>query len=48
MPRALTVEMFEVLGREFQRIGFKFVSVDVQGYRTGALNEILTTIQVSS
>jgi len=48
MPRALNAEMFEVLGREFKRIGFQFVAVDVQGYRTGALNEILTSIQVSS
>jgi uncharacterized protein len=48
MPRALSLEMFEALGREFKRIGFQFVAVDVQGYRTGALNEVLTTIQVSS
>ena len=46
MPRALTLEMFETLGREFKQIGFQFVAVDVQGYRTGALNEVLTTIQV--
>jgi uncharacterized protein len=48
MPRALNVEMFETLGREFKRIGFQFVAVDVQGYRSGALNEILTSIQVST
>jgi uncharacterized protein len=48
MPRALTVAMFDTLGREFKQIGFKFVAVDVQGYRTGALNEVLTSIQVSS
>jgi uncharacterized protein len=41
MPRALTVEMFERLSREFKRIGFRFVAVDVDGYRTGALNELL-------
>lgn len=46
LPRALTLEMFEILGREFKRIGFQFVAVDVQGYRTGALNEVLTSIQV--
>jgi PP-loop superfamily ATP-utilizing enzyme len=46
MP-ALTVEMFDVLGQEFKRIGFQFVAVDVQGYRSGALNEVLTTLQVS-
>jgi uncharacterized protein len=47
MSRALTVEVFETLGRDFKRIGFQFVAVDVQGYRTGSLNEVLTTIQVS-
>ena len=44
MPKALNVEMFETLGREFRRIGFPFVAVDTQGYRTGALNEVLTSI----
>jgi uncharacterized protein len=48
MMRALTVDMFDTLNREFKRIGFQFVAVDVQGYRTGALNEILTSIQVHS
>jgi uncharacterized protein len=46
LPKALTVDMFDVLGREFKQIGFKFVAIDVQGYRTGALNEVLTHIQV--
>jgi uncharacterized protein len=48
MPRALQMEMFEVLGREFRKIGFQFVAVDVQGYRSGSLNEVLTTIQAPS
>ena len=48
MPRALNVEMFDTLGREFKRIGYRFVAVDVQGYRSGALNEVLTSIQVPS
>jgi len=46
MPRALTVEMFDAIGREFKLLGFQFVAVDVQGYRSGALNEVLTTIRV--
>lgn len=44
MPRALSVEMFDVLGREFRQLGFLYVSVDVQGYRSGALNDVLTSI----
>lgn len=46
MPRALNVEMFDAMGREFKRLGFQFVAVDVEGYRTGSLNEVLTTIRV--
>jgi uncharacterized protein len=46
MPRALNVDMFDAIGREFKRLGFQFVAVDVQGYRSGALNEALTTIRV--
>jgi uncharacterized protein len=45
MPKALSMEMFEKLGRSFREIGFRFVAVDVQGYRTGALNEVLTSIE---
>ena len=44
MSKVLSVEMFERLSREFKRIGFRFVAVDVDGYRTGALNELLIPI----
>jgi pyridinium-3,5-biscarboxylic acid mononucleotide sulfurtransferase len=47
MPRALTIEMFDRLSREFKRIGFRFVAIDVDGYRTGALNEVLTRIELA-
>ena len=48
MVRALSLEMFDRLSREFKQIGFKFVALDVDGYRTGALNEVLTQITISS
>jgi uncharacterized protein len=48
LSRALTVEMFERFSREFKRIGFRFVAVDVDGYRSGALNEVLTKIDIPS
>jgi len=44
MPKALNIETFERLSREFKRIGFRFVAIDLDGYRTGALNEGLTQI----
>jgi uncharacterized protein len=48
MARVLNLDMFSALSREFREIGFRFVAVDVDGYRTGALNETLTQIQTES
>src|SRR6185295_1427038 len=41
MNKALSVEMFDRFSREFKKIGFRFVAVDVDGYRSGPLNEVL-------
>jgi pyridinium-3,5-biscarboxylic acid mononucleotide sulfurtransferase len=45
LERALCLDVFERLSREFKKIGFKFVTLDLDGYRSGALNELLTQIQ---
>src|SRR5436309_10390666 len=44
LSKALTIELFDRLSREFKKIGFRFVALDVDGYRTGALNEGLTKL----
>src|SRR5436309_2158013 len=41
---ALNLEMFDRISAAFKEIGFRFVAIDVDGYRTGALNETLTQI----
>jgi uncharacterized protein len=41
MPRALNVEMAQRIAAAFKQLGFKFVALDLEGYRTGALNESL-------
>ena len=46
MAKALSLDMFDNLSRQFKRIGFKFVAIDVDGYRSGALNEALTQIKI--
>ena len=33
--------MAAILLKEFKGLGFKFVTVDLEGYRSGALNEVL-------
>jgi uncharacterized protein len=41
MPAALSLEMFETLSALFKRLGFTYVALDLNGYRQGAMNEVL-------
>jgi uncharacterized protein len=42
MARALDPEVAAALVAELKAIGYQYVCLDLQGYRTGSLNEILT------
>jgi uncharacterized protein len=39
MPRALNLEMTRRITAAFKNLGFKFITLDLEGYRRGALNE---------
>ena len=39
MPRALEPEIASAIVGELKAVGYKYVSLDLQGYRTGSLNE---------
>ena len=39
MARALEPEVGAAIVREIKAIGYRYVSLDLQGYRTGSLNE---------
>ncbi|HUH63871.1 MAG TPA: ATP-dependent sacrificial sulfur transferase LarE [Terracidiphilus sp.] len=41
LPRALTMEMFDAIAAELKRAGFKYVSIDCSGFRSGSLNDLL-------
>jgi uncharacterized protein len=41
MARALRIEVVEELARRFRELGFKYVTLDLQGFRSGAMNEVL-------
>jgi len=45
MPRALNLEMAGKLTEVFRKLGFKYVTLDLQGYRQGSLNEVLNITQ---
>jgi uncharacterized protein len=41
LPRALDPEMARRIARAIKPLGFRWVSLDLEGYRTGSLNEVL-------
>jgi len=41
MERALTLEMFERMSAEIKACGFKYVALDVEGFRSGSMNAML-------
>ena len=41
MPRALSAEMAAAIAKELKAAGFAYVSLDLEGYRQGSLNETL-------
>lgn len=41
LPRALTVKMADELTRIFKRLGFTYVTLDLEGFRSGSMNAIL-------
>lgn len=41
LPRALEVEMTARIVGAIKPLGFRYVSLDLEGYRTGSLNEVL-------
>lgn len=47
MSKAMHLEVFDDLARRFRELGFKYVTLDLQGYRSGAMNEILDRREVA-
>jgi len=43
LPRALDPEMARRLTAVFKGLGFRYVTLDLEGYRTGSLNEVLVS-----
>jgi uncharacterized protein len=41
MERALKFETTQEFARRFRELGFKYVTLDLEGYRSGAMNEVL-------
>jgi uncharacterized protein len=46
MHRALTLQMSAEFTRIFKSLGFKFVTLDLEGFRSGSMNALLPTDQI--
>jgi uncharacterized protein len=44
LGRALDREVVDELARKFRALGFRYVTLDLHGYRTGAMNEVLKAV----
>src|SRR5579859_7466857 len=46
MPRALSTEMFAQFTQAFRALGFVYVAVDTEGFRSGSMNAVLPARQL--
>lgn len=44
LEHALRREVVDELAQKFRALGFRYVTLDLHGYRTGAMNEVLKTV----
>ncbi|HEY1272851.1 MAG TPA: ATP-dependent sacrificial sulfur transferase LarE [Terriglobales bacterium] len=47
LPHALSLAMAEEFTRTFRRLGFKFVTLDLEGFRSGSMNALLPAAEIS-
>ncbi|MSO20367.1 MAG: ATP-dependent sacrificial sulfur transferase LarE [Acidobacteria bacterium] len=41
LPRALNPQMAQILAEKFKALGYKYITLDMEGFRSGSLNEVL-------
>jgi len=46
MERVLTLEMCRKITAIFKALGFKYVTLDLEGFRTGSMNDVLPVVQL--
>jgi uncharacterized protein len=46
LPRAMTLDMGAEFTRIFKALGFKFVTLDLEGFRSGSMNSLLSAHQL--
>ena len=47
MDRVLRKDLVAELARRFRELGFKYVTLDLEGFRSGSMNEVLDRPQLT-
>ena len=48
LPRALSLEMFDQISRELRALGFRYITLDLEGFRSGSMNAVLPVSALSA
>src|SRR5215472_1615180 len=48
LPRALSLEVFDHISRQLRTVGFRYVTLDLEGFRSGSMNALLSATELRS
>jgi uncharacterized protein len=48
LPRALSLDIFDRISREFRALGFRYITLDLEGFRSGSMNALLPVSKLTS
>ena len=48
LPRALSLDLFDRISRELHALGFRYVTLDLEGFRSGSMNALLPVSDLSA
>jgi uncharacterized protein len=48
LPRALSLNILDQITPQIKQLGFAYVTLDAQGYRSGSMNDVLTASEILS
>jgi uncharacterized protein len=48
LPRALSLDLFDRISRELRALGFRYVTLDLEGFRSGSMNALLPVSELTA
>jgi pyridinium-3,5-biscarboxylic acid mononucleotide sulfurtransferase len=48
LPRALSLDVFDRVSRELRALGFRYITLDLEGFRSGSMNALLPVSTLSA